>query len=343
MAQKRWSLSVPLDGFSVPEHRMIAAMAESLGYTDAWSYEVDGLDGFTPLAVVASATSHMRVGTAIANVYTRGPATLAMTAAGLAEIAPGRFELGIGSGSQPIVEKWNDTPFDRPATRVREMALFLRQALAGEKVTMQGKTFSVEGFRLSRPPASPVPIHVAALRKGMLEVAGEVADGVILNWLSAEDTRKSVGVVREAARRVGRDPNSIEISARLMVSLDPVTPESDIVSRRHINAYLNVPVYKEFHRWLGRAEALQPMWDAWDAGDRKAAVAAVPEKVIDDLIVRGTPEERRQHVLRYMEAGIDTAYFSMATAEKDPARKREIMLQGVRDFAPERALVGSRR
>ena len=335
MAEKRWSLSVPFDGFSLAEHPGIAREAERLGYTDAWSFEIDGTDCFSPLAVVAGATQ-MRVGTAIANVYTRGPATLAQSAASIAEIAPGRFHFGIGSGSQPIVEMWNSGRFEKPVTRVREMVQFLRQAFAGERVVFQGETFSVDGFRLSRPVAEPIPIHVAALRAGMLRLAGEVGDGCIINWLSAEDVRKSVAVVREAARAAGRDPAAIEITARLMVNIDPPGPEADLMQRRHINSYLNVPVYKAFHQWLGRTEALQPMWDAWDAGDRKGAVSAIPAQVVSDLIVSGTPEERNAHVRRYMDAGVDTAFFSFFTFEPDLAKRRALILQAMRDMAPSR-------
>jgi len=333
MFKKRWALSVPFDGFTNLEHVEAARELERFGYTDAWSFEVDGVDAFSPLAVVALSTN-MRVGTAIANVYTRGPATLAQSAAGIAEIAPGRFELGIGAGSQPIVEQWNDLSFDRPATRVREMVQFLRQALAGERVVFDGKTFSVNGFRLSRPVAYEVPIHVAALREGMLRVAGEVGDGCIINWLSAEDVKKSVKVVREAAAAAGRDPGKIEITARLMVSIDSPGPETDIALRRGINAYLNVPVYAAFQRWLGRGEALQPMWDAWAAGDRRGAVAAVPANVVHDLFIQGTAEERRQHILRYMDAGVDTAFLSLATTETDPQRKRDLIMEAMREMAP---------
>ncbi len=333
MGNKRWSLSVPLDGFPLAEHPEIARDAEGLGYTDAWSYEVDGVDCFSPLAVIGMATG-MRVGTAIANVFTRGPATLAESAAGLAEIAPGRFCLGIGSGSQPIVEAWNGGRFRRPATRVREMVQVLRLALAGERVVFRGETFAIEGFRLSRPPSHPVPIYVAALRPGMLRVAAEVADGVILNWLSAEDVRQSVGVVREAAMKAGRDPDAIEVTARLFVSVDPPTPASEMAARRHIAAYLNVPVYKAFHEWLGRAEMLAPMWDAWARGDRRGAVAAIPQHVVADLIIRGPMEEIRAQVLRYMDAGVDTAFLSLSAAEQDPARKRQVLRDAIRALAP---------
>ena len=333
MDAKRWALSVPLEGFTLAEHAELAREAERLGYTDAWSLEADGVDCFSPLAVVGLAT-RLRVGTAIANVYTRGPATLALSAAGIADIAPGRFCLGIGSGSQPVVEAWNGGVFARPATRVREMAQFLRQALAGERVVFRGATFAVDGFRLTKPPVAPVPIHIAALRPGMLRVAGEVGDGAILNWLSADDVPKSVAVVREAAARAGRDPGTIEITARLLVNIDPPGPAADTAVRRHVTAYLNVPVYRAFHEWLGRAAALGPMWEAWERGDRKGAVAAVPDKVIDDLIIRGSIDEIDRHVRRYLAAGIDTAFLSLSTVEQDPARKREVVRSAIRALAP---------
>jgi probable F420-dependent oxidoreductase len=333
MAKKRWSLSVPMDGFAMGELGDLAREAERLGYTDAWSFEVDGVDCFTPLAVIGAATG-MRLGTAIANVYTRGPATLASTAAGLAELAPGRFVLGIGSGSKPIVESWNGGVFAKPATRVREMAQFLRAALAGERVVFKGRTFSVDGFRLTRVPSSPVPIYVAALRPGMLKIAGEVGDGVIFNWSSPEDVPKSVAVVRDAARAAGRDPDAIEVTARLFVNLDVPGPESEQLIRRHIAAYMNVPVYRAYQEWLGRAPALQPMWDAWTAGDRRGAIGAIPPAVVDELIVRGPLPAIRARVQRYLDLGVDTAFLQLQTNDPDPARRRALTLDAIRALAP---------
>jgi probable F420-dependent oxidoreductase len=339
MHGKRWSLSVPVDGFSLPEHTDLAREAERLGYRDAWSYEADGLDCFTALAPVALAT-RLRLGTAIANVFTRGPATLAMSAASVAELAPGRFCLGLGAGSQPIVEAWNGGRFARPATRVREMVHVVRAVLSGERVVFRGTTLSVDGFRLARPPAQRVPIYVAALRPGMLQVAGEVADGVILNWLAASDVPRVVGVVREAAARAGRDPASVEITARLLINVDPPGPEADQGVRRHVTAYLNVPVYRAYQDWLGRGGTLAPMWQAWERGDRKAAVAAVPERVMADLIVRGSTSEIRAHVQRYLDAGIDTAFLQVSTLEPDPGRRRQVLLDALRALAPGPAAAG---
>jgi alkanesulfonate monooxygenase SsuD/methylene tetrahydromethanopterin reductase-like flavin-dependent oxidoreductase (luciferase family) len=200
----------------------------------------------------------------------------------------------------------------------------------------EGTTFKVDGFRLSRPPKEPVPIHVAALREGMLKVAGQVADGVCLNWLSAEDVKKSVAVVRQAAAEAGRNPAEIEVTARLMVNIDEPGPETDVVLKRLIAAYLNVPTYREFHEWLGRTPQLQGMWSAWEEGDRKAALAAIPQQAIDELIVKGRAEERREHVQRYLEAGIDTAFFSFSSSERDPQKRAEAVMQALRDHAPRR-------
>jgi len=332
---KRWALSVPVDGFSLAELPELAREGERLGYTDAWSFEADGLDCFTPLAAVATAT-RLRLGTAIANVFTRGPATLAMSAAGVADLAPGRFCLGIGAGSQPIVEAWNGGRFVRPATRVREMTHVLRAAFAGERVVFRGKTLSVDGFRLGRPPAEPIPIYVAALRPGMLQVAGEVGDGVILNWLAATDVPRVVALVREAAARAGRDPDAVEITARLLVNVDPPGGEADVGVRRHVTAYLNVPVYRAYQEWLGRGPALGPMWEAWERNDRKAAVAAVPERVMQELIVRGSMADIRAHVQRYLDAGIDTAFLQVSTLEADPGRRRQVLGDALRTLAPRR-------
>ena len=333
MARKRWSLSVPMEQFSLTEHVEIAREAEAAGYTDAWSMEVDGVDCFAPLAALAQ-TPGLRLGTALANVYTRGPATLAMSAAGLAELAPGRFCLGIGAGSQPIVEFWNGGRFARPATRVRETLDFLRQAFRGERVVFEGETFTVKGFRFSRPPERPIPVHLGALRPMMLRIAGRHADGAILNWLSAKDVKQSVSVVHDAARQAGRDPAAVEITARIFICADPPGQATETGLRRHLNTYLNVPVYKAFHEWLGRAALLQPMWDAWAAGDRKAAVAAVPEQVMADLFIQGGPAEMQRRVQAYLDNGVDTVFLQMQSFEPDPTKKRANILAAVRNLAP---------
>ena len=315
----RYGMTIPFDGIPLSDHRSWFEELADLGYTDLWSSEASGTDGFTPLALAAAWAPSMRLGSAIAPAFTRGPGLMAMSVAAMAEAAPGRFLFGIGTSSNVIVESWNAIPFDRPYQQTRDMVRFLKQALTGEKVDARYDSFTVKGFRLGRPPASTPPILIAALRPGMLRLAGREGDGAIINWLSAEDVASVVPYVGPGK----------EIVARIFVCPSDDADRVRAMGRFAVSAYLNVPVYAEFHQWLGRGPVLKPMWDAWKAGDRKAATAAVPDEVVDDLIVHGTPEECRAHIDRYLANGVTTAALALVGAGNDTRK-------AIRDLAPRR-------
>jgi probable F420-dependent oxidoreductase len=298
MSSGRYGITIPFDGIPLHAHREWFARLRELGYTDLWSAEVDGSDGFTPLALAAAWEPELKLGVAITPAYTRGPALLAQTAASLADAAPGQFAFGLGASSEVIVANWNGLAFENQYRRIRDTLRFLRLAFTGEKVTEQYETFAVKGFRLARIPEQLPPIYLAALRPGMLHLAGREADGAILNWLSAEDVAQSVAEVVQSGG-AGKD-----IVARIFVIPTEDADLARMVGRRMITAYLNVEAYAEFHRWLGRGPALKPMWDAWAAGDRKGALAAIPDEVVDDLVVHGSLAQCRAHVQRYMDNGV---------------------------------------
>jgi len=313
----RYGITIPFDGVPLPDHRRWFEELPGLGYSDVWSAEVDGTDGFTPLTLAAAWSPDLRLGVAIAPAFTRGPALLAQTVAALAEAAPGRFAFGLGASSDVIVEQWNGVPFVDPFKRVRDTLRFLQAAMTGEKVTESYDTFSVRGFRLARPPGNPPPVYLGALRSGMLRLAGREADGAILNWLSADDVKTAVAEVGPGK----------EIVARLFVIPNDDAETARAVGRRMIAAYLNVPAYAEFHRWLGRGPALQAMWDAWAAGDRKAALAAVPDEVVDDLVVHGSASACREHIGRYVANGVTVPALAVVPFGVDLA-------EAVRGLAP---------
>lgn len=320
---RRPGMTVPLPG-PLHTHRQGLAELADLGYTDIWSAEADGADGFTPLALAAAWEPRLRLGTAIIPAYTRSPACLAQCVASLADAAPGRVAVGIGSSSNVIIERWNGLPFERPYQKVRDVVRFLRDALSGEKVARSYDTFTVSGFRLGVRPVVPPAILVAALREGMLRLAGREADGVIINWLSPDDVPTVTKVVREAAGGAER-----EVVARIFCCPSENTEVVRAAARFSIAAYLSVPVYAEFHRWLGRGDLLQGMWDAWAAGDRKAAVAAIPDSVVDDLVVHGAPAACRERIQAYVANGVTTS--SLAVLPLDPELD---VWQAMRDLAP---------
>jgi probable F420-dependent oxidoreductase len=247
---------------------------------------------------------------------------MAQSVASLASAAPGRVAFGIGTSSNVIVEGWNGIPFDSPYERTRDMVRFLRAALAGEKVTMDTESFAVKGFKLGIRPEQPVPILIAALREGMLRLAGREGDGAIINWLSADDVSTVAPIVQKAG-----DGTPKEVVARIFVA---PTDDADTVramGKYAIAAYLNVPVYAAFHEWLGRGDQLGEMWRLWRDGDRKGALAAIPDQVVDELIVWGTPEACREHVQRYVDNGVTTPALALLPFGVD-AR------QALRDLAP---------
>jgi probable F420-dependent oxidoreductase len=306
---KRWGITLPLTGVPLTAHRDLVRELSDLGYTDVWSAETAGTDAFTPLALVAEWAPGLRLGTAIAPIYTRGPGLLAMTAATIAELAPGRFVLGIGTSTPTIVTQWNAVPFESPYARARDTLRFLRAALVGDKVTAEYETFSVSKFRLERPPTPPPPIVLAALRPGMLRLAAKEADGAITNWLAPSD----VPTVRSV---LGDTP---ELVARIFVCPTEDKDAARGLGRLLISSYLTVPVYAAFHDWLGRGDALRPMHEAWAAGDRAKANAAIPAEVVDDLIVHGPIEKCRERVAEYVAQGLDTPVISVLPTGDDPA------------------------
>src|SRR6478736_8532658 len=228
-APQRYGVTFPFDGMPLLEQRELVRELVDLGYTDLWSAESGGYDAFIPLAVAAQWAPELRLGTAIVPAYTRGAHTLASTVASMCQAAPGHFALGLGTSSNVIVERWNGMTFDKPYQRVRDTIRFLRAALQGEKVDEAYETFTVRGFRLGIPVPEQPPILVAALREGMLRLAGREGDGAIINWLSAED-------VKTVAPHVGAGK---EIAARIFVL--PTTGRDTVraIGRRMIAEYMN--------------------------------------------------------------------------------------------------------
>jgi alkanesulfonate monooxygenase SsuD/methylene tetrahydromethanopterin reductase-like flavin-dependent oxidoreductase (luciferase family) len=191
MADQRWGLTLPLPGISLPEHAEHVRRAEAAGYTDLWTGETNGPDGFTPLALSAAWTERARLGTGIVGVFQRGPALLAQQAAALADASNGRFVLGIGSSSDRIVEGWNGIPFEKPLSKVTETLDFLRAALDGQRTPT--------GFKLEKAPEMRVPIVLAALRRKMLDLAVTRADGAFTNFLPLSGLPKVADGVKGAA------------------------------------------------------------------------------------------------------------------------------------------------
>jgi probable F420-dependent oxidoreductase len=283
----RWGLTLPFAGVPLAQTEPLVRRAEAAGWDDLWTGDTNGPDGFTPLALAAAWTERMRLGTGVVSVFTRGPAVLAQQAAALADASRGRFVLGLGASSDVIVERWNEVPFERPLTRVRETVAKLRPMLAGERGPGR--------FRLEPPPAYPVPIYVAALRDRMLRLGGEIADGTFANFLPLSAAEHVVATIDP--------PPGHDVVCRFFCIPQPLEQGLD-VARFVFAGYATVPVYEAFFRALGWGDAIDPTIEAWRAGDRKAAAARAPEELLREVFVFGRPEDMRERLEAFAAAGI---------------------------------------
>jgi probable F420-dependent oxidoreductase len=288
MSDARWGLTLPLPTLPLADHAEHVRRAEASGYTDLWSGEPQGPDGFTPLALAAAWTERARLGTGVVGVYTRGPALLAQHAAALADASGGRFALGIGASSDRIVEGWNRMHLTRPLSKMSETIDFLREVFAGGRAD--------GGFKLEQPPAEPVPVIVAALRGKMLRLAVEKGDGAFTNFLPLGGLPKVVEALEGA-------PEGFELLCRFFC-LPGRREEVEPLARWMFASYATVPFYEAFFRWLGYGEQIDDMVAAWKRRDRDAATAAAPWELIEDIFIFGEPAEMKQRLGAYVEGGI---------------------------------------
>jgi probable F420-dependent oxidoreductase len=319
-------------GFALREHGEIVREAEELGYTDLWSMETSGIDGFSPLVYAAAFSERARLGTAIVSSYTRGPAILAMSAAAVEQAAPGRFVLGIGASTEVIVQGWNGISFQRPVATVRESIRRVRQALNGERMSLEPEARGA--FKLDAAPSTPIPVYGAALRPGMLRMVGEVADGVVINFLPPSAVPQVVAEVRAGAEAAGRDPDSLDVVCRNMLCADGLDDATRAVARFILAVYVSSPPYEAFLRWIGMDDMIDPFLKLWRGGDRKGALEAMPDELIRSLLVVGDVDECRARLEEYRSGGVRVPCIAPFSGAQDA---RGSVLRAMRELSPARA------
>ena len=295
--------------------------AEALGFESIWIAETGGPDPFVLAGAVAGHTTQARIGLAVSPVYFRTPATIAAATGTVAQLAPGRFILGLGTSSHAMVENWHGLPFARPLSRMRETVTVVRSMLAGDKVAFAGKTLRTKGFRLLVPPPSPVPIYVGALRPPMLELAGEIGDGVIVNLFPPEALPKMLAHVAAGARRAGKDPARLECVCRHQVLVTDDKKGARSVFRAGLSWYFATPVYNKFLAWYGFEAEAALIDEAFRTGNRELSRRAMTDRLIDSLGIFGSADECRARVAEYARAGVTTAVISPMALDPDAVRR----------------------
>jgi probable F420-dependent oxidoreductase len=295
----------PFATLPAAEFVAVARETEARGYHAAWTGEASGYDAITLMATIAGATERLHVGSAVLPVQTRTPVVLGQTAATLNHLAPGRVVLGIGLSSKVIVGDWHGLPFAPSIQQIREAVQIIRMVASGERVNFEGKFYRVKNFRLTAPPpAKPVRVVLAALGPEMLELAGEIADGVVLNWIPPETVPISIEHLEVGAMKAGRTLADFEIASfiRTCVTDDRVAARESLA--RDITGYATVDAYASFFRNAGFGEEVDLVNAAWRAGDRSGAVKQVSSRFLDALGVVGPEAFCRERIAEFTRAGL---------------------------------------
>jgi alkanesulfonate monooxygenase SsuD/methylene tetrahydromethanopterin reductase-like flavin-dependent oxidoreductase (luciferase family) len=297
----------------------LARAADDAGYSSIWAPEVGSRDAIVLSALYGSATRRASVGTGVIPVYSRNVAALSLSAAAAAEASDGRFILGIGAGHRFPAEAWYEARWHRPRARLREITEVLRRIFSGERVTHEGSV-RISGFHLGTTPPE-IPIYIGALTPASLRMAGEVADGVILNWLPLDGIEKAALLVREAAADVGRRVRVITYVRTAVI--EDLTQEHDarVALREQTYAYLSLPNYANSVRQVGFGRELDDM----AAGKERAL-----DTLVDALCAWGDAEKVRRTIESYERAGLDSVVVYPVPFGDDPAAS---LLRTIRAFS----------
>jgi alkanesulfonate monooxygenase SsuD/methylene tetrahydromethanopterin reductase-like flavin-dependent oxidoreductase (luciferase family) len=209
----------------------------------------------------------------------------------------------------------------------------LRAIFRGEKVTTAGKAVKIDGFRLDLPLETPPPIYIAAQGEKMLRTAGEIGDGLITNFITPDRLPQMLAHVREGAKAAGRKPENLDVVCRIMLAVDEDEGLILTLMRRALTAYLTVPQYNKFFQEIGYSDEAQLAMEAWQAGDRKKAVAAVPDQMVESIFVFGSADKCRARLKDYEKAGVTTTALQFNSLAPTPEERRAKILRAMERLA----------
>ena len=323
----RMAITIPAPFHDARGNVELAKRAEGdWGYPAIWMAETAGPDSFSLAGALAVSTSTIEIGTAIVPVYNRTPAVLAMSAATLAQLSGDRFILGLGSSSHAIMGDWNGVDFRAPLGHVRESVAVIRQALTADKTDFDGKHFRSHGLRLGAKPKRPLRIYLAALREQMCELAGEVGEGLIINFQPASAMPQILAAYRRGAAKAGRDGTNDEVVCRFQLCVTNDRAKARAIVRAGFGGYLAAPVYNAFLAWCGFEDEAKRIADAFARRDRAAVAAAVTDDIVDRIAIIGTPEECREQIASFVAAGVTTPVLApLATSSAEAVRMLETL------------------
>lgn len=323
-------------GVGPAEQLELTREAEALGYDSVWTAEAYGSDAATVLAWLAGQTTKIRLGAGILQIPARSAAMTAMTAASIDQLSGGRFILGLGSSGPQVSEGWHGVRFGKQLQRTRDYVEVVRMALAHQKVEFHGETMDLplpdgpgKALKLTiHPVQKPVPIYLAVLGPKNVMLAGEIADGWMPVYFSPEHTAELRAPLEEGAAKAGRSLEGFSIAPMVHAYVSEDGETARDAMRPVLALYVGGMGSREknFYNRLvssyGFAAAAQQVQDLYLDGKRAEAMAALPDELIDMVTICGTPDQARERLRAYRDAGVDTLIISPMAGENEDRLKQ---------------------
>jgi len=317
-----------LTGGSARADVELAKRAERAGLHAVYTIEFFNRHGYAPLGAIAEATSRVKLGTAIANAFTRSPLLHASAAMDLDELSGGRMILGLGSATRRMNEDWYGVPFSRPAARMKELVELVRAAVKAQKGTgfrWDGEFWQLHVPIYARPEATrdEIPIWVAAVNRGMIAAAGSVADGLVGHPIATRRWHREVTLpgLRDAEQKAGRPSGACRLAPYVVTSIAESREQAMAEARGQIGFYFTTALYHSVLDLHGLREVGEQCRAALRRFDTKAMAAAIPDALVDEIAVACTPDEARDRLAQWKELTEDPILYAPSVGVS-PERRR---------------------
>jgi probable F420-dependent oxidoreductase len=308
----------------------LAIRAEAAGFNSVFTIEFFNRNGFIPLGAIATATSRIRIGTAIANSFTRSPLLYASAAMDLDELSDGRMVLGLGSATRRMNEDWYGVPFSAPAARMTELVRLLREAFAAQKgggFRFEGDFWKLNVPLYARPDAAreQVPVWIAAVNRGMIHAAGLVADGLVGHPIATRRWHREVTLpgIRAAEKQAGRDEGACVLAPYVTCVIADSREQALREAKGQIGFYYTTRLYHSILELHGMGEIGQACQAAFRKFDMKGIAEAIPDELVDEIAIACTPDEARDRLAEWKDITQEPLFY-VPSIGIEPERRLEI-------------------
>jgi alkanesulfonate monooxygenase SsuD/methylene tetrahydromethanopterin reductase-like flavin-dependent oxidoreductase (luciferase family) len=264
-----------------------------------WVPETWGMENFSMLGLISKENTYSKIGSSIINIYSRSPSLIAMGASTVDVISNGRLILGLGTSSVPIVEDFHGNSFESPVQRMKEYVEIIRMALRGEKINYSGKIFSLKDFSLlTKPLRKEIPIYLAAINQKMVEMTWDIADGVIFYLRPKNEIRETIEKMQKKKK--------IDTTLQIITCIHDDQEKARNRAKKTLSFYIAVgKIYREFLQSNEYSKEVQIIYDEYKKRGLEGLEEFVPDKMLDDLCIAGTPDTAIKKLNKFRDVGIN--------------------------------------